>query len=165
MAALLSNIAFAELLFFGMEPQMNDQRLIIRGSLAIYDHDLEEKFIQSGGPGGQNVNKLATGVQLRYNPRRAATLPLDVIERAERLAGSRLTSEGDIVIQATRFRSQEKNRNDARERLVALFVEAAKPPPPKRKRTRPTLASKRRRLDAKKQRGTIKKMRGSVGLD
>lgn len=141
---------------------MAEIRHSIPGSTYILQSDLEERFIHSGGPGGQNVNKVSTGVQLRYNPRAAATLPWDIIAKVEKLAGSRLNAVGEIVIQATRYRSQEKNREDARERLIALIAEAAKPPPPRRRPTRPTLGSKRRRLESKNKRGTVKKLRGRV---
>lgn len=141
---------------------MAEIRHSIPGSTYILQSDLEERFIHSGGPGGQNVNKVSTGVQLRYNPRAAATLSWDIIAKVEKLAGSRLNAVGEIVIQATRYRSQEKNREDARERLIALIAEAAKPPPPRRRPTRPTLGSKRRRLESKNKRGTVKKLRGRV---
>ncbi|MFD0916824.1 alternative ribosome rescue aminoacyl-tRNA hydrolase ArfB [Pseudahrensia aquimaris] len=144
---------------------MAETRIPIKHATYILESDLEEKFVHSGGPGGQNVNKLATGVQLRYNPRRAATLPWPVIAKVEQVAGKRLNAEGDIVISATRFRSQEKNRDDARKRLVALIEEAAAPPPPKRRPTRPTLGSKKRRLESKAKRGTVKKLRGKVDPD
>lgn len=144
---------------------MAEIRIPIRHASYILDSDLAERFVHSGGPGGQNVNKLATGVQLRYNPRKAATLPWPVIAKVEKLAGKRLNAEGEIVISATRFRSQEKNRDDARKRLVALIEQAAAPPPPKRKPTRPTLGSKKRRLESKTKRGTVKKLRGRVELD
>ena len=141
---------------------MAENRIPVFKELFILESDLEEKFIQSGGPGGQNGNKLSTAVQLRYNPRRAQTLPWPVIVKAEKLAGSRLTIEGDILIQATRFRTQEKNRSDARSRLIELLAEAAKPPPPKRRPTRPSLSAKRKRVETKVKRGSIKKLRGRV---
>ena len=128
----------------------------------ILESDLEEKFIHSGGPGGQNVNKVSTGVQLKYNPRRAATLSWHVITKAEKIAGKRLNSLGEIQIQATAFRTQERNREDARARLVELLAEAAKPPPPKRKPTRPSLSARRKRVDSKTKRGSVKKLRGRV---
>lgn len=144
---------------------MAEINISIRGTLYIREADLQEKFIHSGGPGGQNVNKVSTGVQLRYNPRAAATLPWAVIAKAEKLAGQRLTSEGDILIQSTRYRSQEKNREDARSRLVGLLRDASAPPPPKRRPTRPSLSAKRKRMDSKTKRGSVKKLRGRVSED
>ena len=144
---------------------MAEIRIPIYEDLYILEADLSERFIHSGGPGGQNVNKVATGVQLRYNPRRSATLPWPIIAKAEKLAGSRLNSELEIVIQATRYRSQEKNRADARQRLVALLAEAAKPPPPKRKPTSPSMNARRKRVESKVKRGQTKKLRGRVNLD
>ncbi|MEL6504988.1 MAG: alternative ribosome rescue aminoacyl-tRNA hydrolase ArfB [Pseudomonadota bacterium] len=141
---------------------MAETNIPIRGSLYIRDGDLREKFIHSGGPGGQNVNKVSTGVQLRYNPRMAATLPWPVIAKAEKLAGQKLTVEGDILIQATRYRTQEQNREDARKRLVDLLRQASAPPPPKRKPTRPSLSARRKRMDSKTKRGAVKKLRGRV---
>ena len=132
------------------------------GTQFILEGDLEERFIHSGGPGGQNVNKVSTGVQLRYNPRAAGTLRTETIDRAEVLAGSRLNSLGEIVIQASRHRSQDKNRGDARARLLSLLEEAAKPPPPKRRPTRPSLGAKKRRMDSKTRRGATKKLRGRI---
>ena len=144
---------------------MADTSLKVRGTLYIRESDLAEKFIHSGGPGGQNVNKVATGVQLRYNPRLAQTLPWPVIVKAEKLAGSKLNAEGEIVIQATRFRSQEKNREDARKRLIALLAKAAAPPPKKRKPTKPSFTARQKRMDSKTKRGTVKKLRGRVEVD
>ena len=135
------------------------------GEHYILESDLVEKFIHSGGPGGQNVNKVATGVQLRYNPRQAQTLPWNIIARAEKIAGKKLNSLGEIVIQATQYRTQERNREDARERLLALLADAAKPPPPKRKPTRPSLNARKKRVDSKVKRGAIKKTRGRVSRD
>jgi len=144
---------------------MAEERISISSGLSIRAAEISEKFIHSGGPGGQNVNKLSTGVQLRYAPRRAGDLPMRVIENAEKLAGSKLTAEGEILIQATSYRSQEKNRADARTRLVALLAEAAKPPPPKRRPTRPSLSARRKRVDSKVKRGSVKKLRGRVERD
>lgn len=132
--------------------------------IALDEAELEEAFVRASGPGGQNVNKLATAVQLRFDVRRSRALPDAVAVRLMRLAGRRLTDEGVIVITAQRFRTQERNRADARERLAALVAEAAVPPKPRRA-TRPTLASKVRRLDAKTKRGAIKRMRGGPGGD
>ncbi len=144
---------------------MAETRIPISNNLYIRESDLAERFIHSGGPGGQNVNKLATGVQLRYNPRTAQTLPWDLIAKLEKLAGKRLNAAGEIVLQATRYRSQDKNREDARKRLVALIAEAALPPPPKRRPTRPSFSARRKRMDSKTRRGTTKRLRGRVQDD
>ena len=125
---------------------------------SIDEGDLRESFIRSSGPGGQNVNKVSTAVELRYDARSAATLPEDVRERLMKLAGSRLTLDGVIVILAQRFRTQERNRADALERLVGMVRQAAVRPV-KRIATRPTLGSKVRRLDAKKIASTTKSLR------
>ncbi|MEM1040289.1 MAG: alternative ribosome rescue aminoacyl-tRNA hydrolase ArfB [Pseudomonadota bacterium] len=141
---------------------MAEDRISITSNLSIRASQISEKFIHSGGPGGQNVNKVSTGVQLRYAPRVAEDLPMRVIENAEKLAGSKLTADGEILIQATSYRTQEKNRADARARLVALLAEAAKPPPAKRRPTKPSLSARRKRVDSKVKRGSVKKLRGRV---
>jgi ribosome-associated protein len=130
----------------------------VTGRIAIDERELDEQFIRSSGPGGQNVNKVETAVQLRFDAARSPGLPDDVRARLMALAGSRLTQEGVIVITAQRFRSQDRNRQDARERLFALIREAAVVPRTRRP-TRPTLASKVRRLDGKTKRGDVKRMR------
>ncbi|MEA2938789.1 MAG: ribosome-associated protein [Alphaproteobacteria bacterium] len=127
--------------------------------ISIDEDELEETFIRSSGPGGQNVNKLATAVQLRFDLRHSPSLPSDVRARAERLAGKRLTREGILVITAQRHRTQERNRQDALDRLITLLREAAVAPIPRRA-TRPTRASRERRLTTKKHRATIKVLRG-----
>jgi ribosome-associated protein len=126
----------------------------------IDDAELEERFIRSSGPGGQNVNKVATAVELRFDARRCRTLPDAVFMRLQKIAGSRMTDDGVIVFRADRFRTQERNRDDARERLADMIREALKVPK-RRIATRPTKASKTRRLDAKTQRGQTKKLRQS----
>jgi ribosome-associated protein len=133
--------------------------LRITDTIAIDEADLEERFVQSSGPGGQNVNKVATAVQLRFDVAGSPSLPEGVKRRLKSLAGRRLTSDGILVIDARRFRTQERNRADARERLVDL-IRRASIPVQKRIPTRPTIAAKRRRLDAKKIRSTVKRARG-----
>lgn len=126
--------------------------------ISIDPSEVEERFIRASGPGGQNVNKVATAVQLRFDLRHSPSLPAPVRARAEGLAGQRLTKEGLLIITASRFRTQEQNRADALARLVALLQEAARPPRARRA-TRPTLGSKKRRLEAKAKRGNLKKLR------
>ena len=132
----------------------------INPTLFIDEREIDEDFVRSSGPGGQNVNKLSTAVQLRFNIRRSPSLPHDIAIRAQKLAGRKLTQEGVLVIVAQRFRTQERNREDARERLVALLREAATPPPPPRKVTKPSKAAKARRLESKSRRSNVKSLRG-----
>lgn len=144
---------------------MADDDIQIAPGVFVGEDELEENFIRSSGPGGQNVNKVATAVQLRFDAANAPGLPERVRERVLKLAGQRATKDGVIVIEAGRFRTQEQNRADARGRLVALLAKASEPPPPPRKKTRPTKGSVERRLKAKAGRSTVKKMRGRVDGD
>ena len=129
----------------------------ITPSLQIDERDIRIDFVRASGPGGQNVNKVATAAQLRFDVN-SSSLPEDVKRRLTHLAGNRITSEGVLLIEARRFRTQEQNREDAIRRLVELVRKALKPPKP-RKKTKPTAASKARRLKAKKGRGDIKRLR------
>lgn len=132
--------------------------LFINSRIQIAENELSETFIRSSGPGGQNVNKVASAVQLRFNAQGSDALSEEVKQRLKRLAGSRATGDGMIVIEARRYRDQEKNRADARERLAALIRRALERPKP-RKRTKPSRASIQKRLDEKKQRGEKKSLR------
>ena len=133
----------------------------ITAEIALEEREIEESFLRSPGPGGQNVNKLETAVQLRFDVRRSPSLPEPVRRRLERLAGRRLTGEGVLVLTAHRHRTRERNRADALERLIGLIRDAAVPPLPRRP-TRPTRASKRRRLEAKKHHGRNKQLRRQI---
>ncbi len=130
----------------------------INDTISIDEAEISETFIRSSGPGGQNVNKLATAVQLRFDVRHSPSLSHEVRTRLERLAGKRLTRDGVLVITAQRHRTQERNRDDALTRLVELIRAAAVRPTPRRP-TRPTLGSKVRRLEGKKRRSGVKAMR------
>ncbi len=132
--------------------------------IAIDESEVLESFVRSSGPGGQNVNKVATAVQLRFDARNSPSLPEPVRVRVEKLAGARLTKDGVVVIFADRFRTQERNRADALERLVSLLSRAADLPKPRRP-TRPTKASKERRLKGKSERSGVKKLRRNVPRD
>ena len=158
-----------------------DLRILIRGSgckanpgylppmritdkIDIDDRELEERFIRSSGPGGQNVNKVSTAVELRFDVRSSPSLPGDVKARLARLAGRRLTDEGVLVIRAEQFRTQERNRDDARQRLAELIVQALHVPK-KRIATKPSRAAKARRVDSKVRRSKVKSLRQSKHSD
>lgn len=132
--------------------------IAITADLALDEREISETFIRASGPGGQNVNKVASAVQLRFDVRGSPSLPEPVRARVERLAGKRLTTDGELIITAQRFRSQERNRADALERLVALIRRAAEPPRPRRK-TRPSHAQRQARLAAKSRRAVVKRQR------
>jgi len=136
----------------------------VTDTISIDEEEIEESFVRSSGPGGQNVNKLSTAVQLRFDVRRSPSLPNDVAIRLMRLAGKRLTKDGVLVLIAQNNRTQERNRAEARERLIDLIREASVKPVPRRA-TKPTKASKTRRLEGKKLRSNVKDMRGKVRAD
>ena len=137
--------------------------LYITATITLQEDELVERFIRSPGPGGQNVNKVETAVQLRFDAAYSPNLPHAVYLRLKPLAGRRMTRDGVLVITANRVRSQERNREDARERLATLIRQAANSPK-RRRPTRPGKAAKQRRLDAKKRRAGIKKTRGKRGV-
>jgi len=130
----------------------------ITPTLNIDERELSFDYVRASGPGGQNVNKVATAVQLYFDVHRSS-LPPDVRQRLIRLAGKRVNAAGELLIQSQQYRTQEKNREDARRRLIELIRRAATPPKPRRK-TKPTRASKKKRLETKKRMSTVKKLRG-----
>jgi ribosome-associated protein len=134
--------------------------ILINRHLFLDDSEVEESFVRASGPGGQNVNKVSSAVQLRFDLSRSRSLPEDVRERLARLAGRRLTRDGVVVIIAQRYRTQERNRQDALDRLVTLIRRAAEAPAPRRP-TKPSAAAKERRLQAKARRSAIKELRRS----
>ena len=133
----------------------------VTNTISIDEKELEEHFIRASGPGGQNVNKVSTAVQLRFDVERSPSLPDQVRDRLKRIAGRRLTAGGVLVIDARRHRTRERNRSDALERLVELIRAAARAPK-SRKATRPSATAKRKRLESKQRRGTLKRSRRKV---
>jgi ribosome-associated protein len=136
----------------------------ISDAIAIEESELSESFVRASGPGGQNVNKVSSAVQLRFNVRQSPSLPNDVAVRLMRLAGKRLTKDGIIVIIAQQHRTQERNREDARERLFDLIRKAAVRPIPRRP-TKVPKTQRRERLEGKKHRSSIKRLRSGKGWD
>lgn len=135
----------------------------ISNTIALSESEIQIDFIRSAGPGGQNVNKVATATQLRFDVANSPSLPEDVRERLLKLGGKKITGAGTLIITARRFRSQEQNRQDAIDRLVALIRKSAERPKPRLK-TKPSASAKHRRLEAKRQRGQIKRRRQSKPL-
>lgn len=139
-------------------------RIRVTGRISLDPRELQESFIRASGPGGQNVNKVSSAVQLRFDVRGSPSLSAEVKARLEKLAGSRLTNEGVLVLTAQQHRSQERNRDDALQRLLDLIRQAAVVPKARRA-TRPTLGSKQRRLESKTRRAAIKGGRGRPAMD
>jgi len=144
---------------------VGEGRISISPEAEIGEDELQESFIRASGPGGQNVNKVATAVQLRFDVAASPGLSERVRANTLKLAGQRATRDGVVVIEAARFRTQERNRADARDRLVALIAKAAEPPPKPRRKTRPSKGAIERRLKEKAGRAGIKRMRGKVDTE
>ncbi len=136
----------------------------VTDSISLSEGEIEEHFIRAPGPGGQNVNKVASAVQLRFDAANSPALSEDVLKRLTALAGSRMTRDGVIVLTAKRFRSQERNRQDAVQRLITLIRAAATPPKPRRP-TKPSAASRRKVIERKRRHGDLKKQRGKQSPD
>lgn len=139
--------------------------LRVSPAIILDDEDLVERFVRASGPGGQNVNKVSTAVELRFDAASSEALPPRVKRRLTQLAGRRMTSDGVLVLHVDDHRTQSRNRELARERLVELIRDAAAPPPPPRIATKPTLGSKKRRLEAKARRGGVKRLRKSTRME
>ncbi|MBW2439813.1 MAG: aminoacyl-tRNA hydrolase [Deltaproteobacteria bacterium] len=136
----------------------------ITDSISLHESEIQLDFIRASGPGGQNINKVSSAVQLRFDAARSPALTATVRARLKQLSGHRMTADGILIIKAQRYRTQDRNREDAIERLIALIRKAAQIPK-QRRRTKPSAAAKQKRLAAKRRRGEIKRRRRSVGIE